>query len=807
MKISYRWLKEYISISERPEEVAQLLTQSGLEVAEISFFEPIKGSLNGLVIGQIISCEQHPNADQLKVTHVDVGQAAPLRIVCGAPNIQVGQKVIVAPVGTQLYTQQGATYKIKKTKIRGVLSEGMVCAEDEIGLGREHDGIIVLNTSLAPGTPAAQHFNVQSDQVFEIDLTPNRADACSHLGIARELGAVLDRSGQRPSISEPQIALVDLPIQIEVLNQSACPRYSGVMISGVVVQQSPPWLRDKLRAIGLSPINNIVDIINFVLHELGQPLHAFDYDQIVGKTLTVKQAKSGTLFTTLDGTTRTLNGTELMVCDQLGAISMAGILGGERTRVHADTKNVFLESAYFAPAAIRTAAKQHNITTDASFRYERGTDPNLTVYALERACLLLQQIAQGKVASKFIDYYPKKIENRRVKVHYKNITQLLGFHIAKEDIQKILNRLEITTSHEEKDGFLASIPPYRVDVLREVDVIEEVIRIYGYHRIEVTSKPGSTYLASATQPEQHKLQYRIAELLAANGYHEVYTNSLTKLSYAELTNTLNAQKQVTILNPLSEALSVLRQTLLFSGLEVVAHNINRKQCDLKLFEFGKVYHKTEEKQCVENNKLGIWLTGNLEAINWIKKSQEVSFQDICTILHKILRKLNFTDFITQPYSSSFYQEGVQIVLGQAKLLTAGKVHPSLLAHMGINQTVFFADIDWEALLCKWNPLNQYQEISKFPLVKRDISLVLDRSINFEAVRKAVFQQESKLIKDVTVVDVYQGEALEQTKKAYTLRFILQGKSKTLNDKMIDQVMTHLTRTFENQLGAIVRTQK
>lgn len=803
MKISYNWLKDYIQISEHPEEIAQLLTQSGLEVAGMATFEPIKGSLQGLVIGQVMTCEKHPNADQLNVILVDVGQGIPLHIVCGAPNIRVGHKVVVAPIGTQLHHYEGTMMKVKKAKIRGEVSEGMICAEDEIGLGHVHEGIIVLDTPLVPGTPAAQHFNIQPDEILEIDLTPNRADACSHLGTARELGALLDRPVRYPSVEKFEVTTQSLPIQVEVLDHSACPRYSGITISGVSVQPSPPWLRNRLRAIGLSPTNNIVDVTNFILHELGQPLRAFDYDQIVGKRIMVKQLKPGTPFVTLDDTTRQLNGTELMICDQAGGIGMAGILGDKRTSVHSGTKNIFLESAYFDPSVIRKAAKQHAITTDASFRYERGTDPHLTVYALKRACLLLQKIARGKIASPLIDLYPEKVENFRVEVHYKNITRLLGMSIPKEVVKNILSRLDIAVSHEEDDSFIASVPSYRVDVKREVDVIEEIARIYGYDRIEVTGKLGSTYLARTIQPEQNKLRHRVAELLAANGYHEIYTNALTKSSYAKLTDTFDEQQHVTILSPLSKTLDVLRQTLLFSGLEVVAHNINRKQPDLKLFEFGKIYCK-EARQYVENNRLGIWITGSMEATNWLRKPQEVTFQDMHTILHKVLHKLNFTDFTTQPFQNPLYQASIQVVLEQTKCLTAGKVHQSLLKHMSINQPVFFADINWEVLLSKWKPLNLYQAISKFPPVKRDISLVLNKSVNFEAVSRVIAQQNDKLIKDVVVFDVYQGGKLGKEEKAYALRFVLQGKDKTLDDKTIEQVMARLMRAFEDQLGAIIR---
>lgn len=803
MKISFNWLKDYIQISEHPEEVAQILTQSGLEVVGMATFEPVKGSLQGLVIGQIMNCEKHPNADQLKVTLVDIGQSAPLHIVCGAPNVQIGEKVVVAPVGTLLHSGEGTTLKIKKTKIRGEVSEGMICAEDEIGLGHAHEGIMVLNTPLAPGTSAAQHFDIQPDTILEIDLTPNRADACSHLGTAKELNALLDRPVRYPSVENFKVATQSLPIQVEILDPSACPRYSGITISGVCVQPSPPWLKNKLRAIGISPTNNIVDVTNFVLHELGQPIHAFDYDQIVGKKITVKQLDPETPFVTLDSKTRKLSGVELMVCDQAGGIGMAGILGGKRTSIHSGTQNIFLESAYFAPSVIRQAARQHAIQTGTSFRYERGTDPNITVYALKRACLLLQEIAQGNIASLLTDLYPEKVEDLRVKVYYKNITRLLGLHIPEAVIKKILSRLDVAISHEEEDSFVASVPPYRVDVKREVDVIEEIVRIYGYDRIEVTGKLGSAYLARTIQPEQNKLRHRVAELLAANGYYEIYTNSLTKSSYARLTDALDAQQQVTILNPLSEALDVLKTTLLFAGLEVVAHNINRKQADLKLFEFGKTYRK-EGQQYLENRRLGIWLTGNIESINWIRKPQEVTFQDMHAILHKVLHKLNIANFSAQPFQNALYQQGIQVVRNQTQLLTAGKVHPSLLKHMGINQPVFFADIAWDVLLGQWKRLNQFREISKFPAVKRDISLVLHKSVNFEAVSRVIAEQNNKLIKEVTAFDVYQGEKLGQEKKAYALSVVLQRKDKTLDEKTIEQVMKRLMRVFKDQLGAMIR---
>lgn len=803
MKVSLNWLKDYIQLSESPEEIAQLLTQSGLEVAGRTTFEPVPGGLRGLVIGQVMSCTQHPNADQLKLTQVDVGQAVPLHIVCGASNVQADQKVVVAPVGVQLYSHNGTTFKIKKAKIRGEVSEGMLCAEDEIGLGQAHEGIMVLDTSLPPGTPAAQHFAIQSDEVLEIDLTPNRGDACSHIGVARELGALLDRSVQYPAVAAFSEAPPFLPIQVDVLDYQACPRYSGLVISGIQVQSSPPWLRDRLRAIGLSPINNIVDVTNFVMHELGQPLHVFDYDQIVDQKVTVKQLEPGALFVTLDGVSRKLSGAELMICDATGGMCMAGILGGQRTGIQPNTQNVFLESAYFAPGVIRKAAKQHALKTDASFRYERGADPNLTVYALQRAYALIQEVAQGKQASPLIDLYPKKIAPFEVKVYYKNIVRLLGVSIPQADIKRILDRLEIMMSDEEADSFVASVPPYRGDVRREVDLIEELARIYGYESIETTGKLGSAYLARTTQPAQHQLRHGVAALLAAYGYHEIYTNSLTKSAYTGLNDASTAQP-VAILNPLSEALDTLRTTLLWGGLEAIVHNINRKQPDLKLFEFGKVYCQ-EGDRYVENNRLALWLTGHVEATNWIRKPKPVTFHDLNAVLYKILHQMGLSNFSTVPFESAMYQTGIQVMLGPEQLLTAGVVHPSVRKQLGIEQPVLGADIDWDLLVKAGRPTGQYQAIAKFPPVKRDVSLVLDASVSFEGVKKVIAQHHEPLIQEVAVFDVYTGEKIGLGKKAYALSFVLQGHQKTLDDKTIDRVMGRLMRTFEEQLGAIIRT--
>ncbi|MEM7055573.1 MAG: phenylalanine--tRNA ligase subunit beta [Bacteroidota bacterium] len=799
MRISLNWLQEYISLPESPEEIARLLTQSGLEVGNIEPLEPIKGSLQGLLIGQVIACEQHPHADKLKKTRVDIGDSRPLTIICGAPNVQIGQKVIIAPVGTKIHSYTGKTFKIKQAKIKGEVSEGMICAEDEIGLGPSHEGILVLDTSLLPGTPAIQYFDEQRDTIFTIELTPNRADACSHIGVARELRAILDRPIQFPAITQLQEDAQTLPIQVKIDDHTTCPRYSGIVISGVKVQASPPWLQNKLKAIGIHPTNNIIDVTNVITHELGQPLHAFDYDQIAGKEIQVKSPKEGKSLVTLDGVTRNLTGRELMISDQAGDIAMAGVLGGKRTSISQGTQSIFLESAYFSPTAVRKTAQQHDIKTEAAFRFERGTDPNITVYALQRACFLIQGITQGTTTSAVIDSYPTRIENSRIKVYYKNITRLVGQAIPPASIQKILNNLDIALSEAAEDSFIAIVPPYRVDVTREVDIIEEILRIYGYGRIEAQGQLGSIFLAEKAQP----VSYKIAALLAANGYHEIYTNSLTSSDYGKLTKTLDEAHNVCILNPLSERLDILRQTLIFSGLEVIAHNMNRQQTDLKLFEFGKTYHK-DGNRYVEYNRLGIWLTGNLEAPNWISKPRAVTFQDLNATLYKILYRLGIVDFASEPITNACYETSVQLTFKQKPLVTAGILSQSLLQHAGINQPVFFADIAWDKLWGQSRPELQYQAISRFPAVKRDLSLVLDQSITFEAIKNLIKQQKEALIQDVFVFDVYEGGALSEGKKAYALTFVLQGKDKTLDDKRIHKVMIRLIHAFEKQLGAIIR---
>lgn len=803
MKISYNWLQRYINLPESPEEIARLLTQSGLEVSGIELFEVVKGSLQGLRIGQIITYKKHPHADQLKQTYVDVGGDRLLTIICGAPNVQVGQKVVVAPVEATIYSYTGEALKIKQARIRGIVSEGMLCAEDELGLGPSHEGILVLDTPLPPGTPASQYFDVQPDTVLTIDLTPNRVDASSHIGIARELRAILDRPIQLPTVPPLQIEAPHLPIRIKIADATVCPRYTGIAMGNIKVQPSPSWLQNKLKAIGINPVNNVVDVTNFVMYELGQPLHAFDYDQLVGKEIHVQLSKQGTSLVTLDGLTRALTGAELMISDQAGAIALAGVLGGERTRIHEGTQNIFLESAYFSPSIIRQTTQRHGIKTDAAFRYERGTDPTMTIFALQRAIGLIQATGQGKVASAVIDSYPQEIKESRIQVYYKNVTRLIGQSIPTADMRKILNNLDIAVCDEQADSFVAIVPPYRVDVAREVDVIEEILRIYGYERIEVGDQLGSTFLAVAPQSMPHKLVHEVATLLAASSYHEICTNSLTSSAYGQLTSALDVADNIYILNPLSERLDVLRATLIFSGLEVIAHNIHRKQRDLKLFEFGKTYHKDGDRY-VEQHRLGIWITGNLTAPNWLSKPRAVAFQDIQAVIYKILYRLGVIDFTNEPIINAFYQTGIQLTFQQVLLATAGEVNRQLLQAMSIHQPVFFAAIHWDELLSQSRPQLQYQAIAKFPAAKRDLSLLLDQRITFEEIKKLIYKLNEPLIQDILVFDVYQGAALPPGKKAYALSFTLQDPNKTLDDRRIRQVMEGLRDLFERQLGASIR---
>lgn len=804
MKISLNWLKDYVNINQSPEEISKLLTDTGLEVEGLENFEQVKGGLKGLVIGEVLTCEKHPNADKLSVTTVDIGTDSPAPIVCGAPNVAKGQKVVVATVGATLYPEGHDPFQIKKAKIRGEVSEGMICAEDEIGLGASHAGIMVLDTDLPNGTPAAEYFNLTDDIVIEIGLTPNRADAASHIGVARDLKAALKTSVQWPDVDSFKVDNTDNIIEVSVENTEACPRYSGVTISGVEVKDSPSWLKQRLEAIGIAPINNVVDATNYVLHEMGQPLHAFDADEIKGKKVLVKTLPQGTTFTTLDEKERKLQNTDLMICNgDSEGMCIAGVFGGTKSGVKDSTQNIFLESAYFSADYVRKTAQHHQLKTDASFRYERGTDPEITVYALKRAALLIKELAGGTISSDIVDIYPEKVKNFEVPVKFKNIDRLIGKHIAKDRIFEILNLLDIKTEKESDESFIASVPPYRVDVQREADVIEEILRIYGFNNVELPEFVKSDYLADFPAKDSNKTQKSITELLVSNGFYEILTNSLTKPAYAEQAADLDEKHSVVILNKLSEDLGVMRQSMLYSGMEVALHNINRRQTNLRLFEFGKTY-SVQEGDYVEKNRLAIYMTGNIENENWINKTKKVAFHDLSHVVNLVISRLLSKELKNDVIHDFPFEYGLKMLLNDKELVKMGKVSSALTKKTGLKQEIFYADIDWDLLLKKTNNNIVYEEVSKFPEVRRDLSLVIDKKVSFEEIRKIAQNNEQRLLRSINVFDVYEGENIDKDKKAYAISFILQDKEKTLTDKVIDKTMTKLMSSFESDLGAIIR---
>jgi len=803
MKTSLNWLKDYIQIKESPELLSDLLTKSGLEVEGLEKVESVRGGLEGVVIGEVVACEKHPNADKLSLTKVDVGENEPRQIVCGAPNVKKGQKVVVATLNSTIYPINHDPFKIKKAKIRGEVSEGMICAEDEIGLGTSHDGIMVLNTDLPNGTPASEYFDLKDDHVFEIGITPNRADATSHIGVARDLRAILKRQMCWPDVNSFQVDNNSLPIKISVENREACPRYSGLTISGIEVKESPDWLKNKLLSIGQMPINNIVDITNFILHELGQPLHAFDADRIKGNTVIVKTLPQDTEFVTLDEKKRKLSVNDLMICNEKEGMCIAGVFGGLHSGITKNSKNVFLESAYFSPDYIRKTSTYHGLKTDASFRFERGTDPNMTVFALKRAALLIKELAGGKITSDIIDVYPKKIDSFRINATYKNIYRLIGKNIPRERIFEILELLDIKVNQKTEEGFQATVPPYRVDVTREADLIEEILRIYGYDNIEISENISSDYLAFF--PEKDKSDYilKASEMLAANGYYEIQTNSLTKPVYAQNAPFLNEKESVEILNKLSEDLGVLRQSLLYNGLEVIAYNINRKQKDLKLFEFGKSYRKKGPKY-EEIESLSIWATGNYETENWRAKTRPIDFYDFYEVVLKIINKFTRFECTSKPLKDEIFIVGLQLFVEEEEIARFGKLQKSIIKQTGVNQDVFYSNIDYNRLLFGNAGEFKFKEISKYPEVRRDLSLVIDKKVTFEEIKNILKRKDFFLLKNVNVFDYYEGESIGSDKKAYALSFILQDESKTLTDQVIDKVMNRLIEVYETELGAVIR---
>ncbi len=803
MKISYKWLNTLLPIHESPEEIGKLLTGTGLEVEGIEEVETIKGGLRDVVIGEVLTCEKHPDADKLSITTVDVGKENPLDIVCGAPNVAAGQKVVVALVGATLHPQGSEQpLVIKKAKIRGAVSEGMICAEDELGLGTSHAGILVLDTDAPNGTPAAGYFGVESDHVFEIGLTPNRADAASHFGVARDLRAVLDREIMLPSVDEFEIMNHNLPMGVVVENSAAAPRYCGLTVSNLTVKESPEWLRHRLTAIGVRPINNVVDITNYICHELGQPMHAFDAAAVTGNQVIVKTLPESTPFTTLDGVERKLGADDLMICNAEEPMCIAGVFGGTKSGVTFSTTAIFLESAYFSPDWIRRTAQRHGLKTDASFRYERGTDPNMPLFALKRAALLLKEIAGGVVSSDIVDLYPEPIADFVVPVKYRHITRLIGKELERSLIKSILEKLDIRVENESEEGFTAIVPPYRVDVQREADIIEEVLRIYGFDNVELSPALGSDFLSDFPLNDPDKLRLRCAETLVANGFFEIINNSLTKPEpQTTLANELPGEP-VKILNYLSEDLSEMRQTMLFGGLETLAYNINRRQTDLKLFEFGKTYHKKDGKY-VEKGHLCVFMTGDVSAESWFEKSQAVAFHDLAGAVQRIFTAMKVKETQTDKISNKIFQSGLEISLNKKTLVSFGLVQSALTKKAGLKKPVWYADFDWDYLLKQYSPVVQYEEVTRFPEVRRDLSLVLEKSVSFDQLKQIAHRTERKLLRDVNVFDVFEGESLGG-KKAYALSFILQDEQQTLTDKVIDKTMQRLMTSFEKDLGAVIR---
>ncbi|MDY0255447.1 MAG: phenylalanine--tRNA ligase subunit beta [Tenuifilaceae bacterium] len=817
MKISYSWLKEYIDVNLTPQEMSDILTSIGLEVESLEKVEAVKGGLKGVVIGQVLTCAKHPDADKLSITTVNIGKTEPLNIVCGAPNVAAGQKVMVATVGTTLYFND-SELTLKKTRIRGQLSEGMICAEDELGLGTSHDGIMVLPSDAPIGTPASDFFNLEDDYQFEIGLTPNRIDAASHFGVARDLAAYLnltkDTKATKPSVDHFKIDSNNLPIPVEVKNAEACPRYSGLTISNVRVGPSPEWLQKRLRSIGLSPINNVVDVTNFVLHEVGQPLHAFDADKIEGKKVVVGTLPQDSPFTTLDDVERKLSSEDLMICNTTEGMCIAGVFGGNKSGVNEGTKNIFLESAYFNPVWIRKTAKRHGLSTDASFRYERGADPNITIWALKRAAMLIKEITGGKISSEIVDVYPNPVENFRVELSIDYTTKLIGKNIPKETIRQILTGLDIAIEAENDDMLSLSIPPYRVDVQRPADVVEEILRIYGYNNVEISNKVNST-LAHSTRPNKQMVTKLISDTLTGIGMYEIMCNSLTKKAYYDKLKTYPTENTVEIINPLSTDLNGLRQTLLFGGLESVIYNINRKKGNLKLYEWGNCYtfDKTKESYEValkaynEDMRLALWLTGDDTEESWMKKQEKITFYHLKANVFNILDKLgidtNSLNLSEAP--SDIFEYGISLVINGKTLGYLGMVSKRICKDFDIKQEVYFAELEWESLfkMAKKNRV-QFNEIPKYPEVRRDLALLVNEDVTFAQIKEVAQKSERKLVKDINLFDVYKGANLGKGKKSYAVSFILQDDSKTLTDKQIDKVMNNLIGAFDRDLGAQIR---
>ena len=802
MKISLNWLKDFVEINESPETLSEVLTQTGLEVEGLEKIEKIPGGLQGLVIGEVLTCEPHPNADKLKITTVNYGDIT-TQIVCGAPNVAKGQKVVVAPVNTTLYPTHGEPFTIKKAKIRGEVSEGMLCAEDEIGLGTSHEGLLLLDTKLPNGTPLTALFDNGTDYVFEIGLTPNRGDAASHLGTARDIKAYFDRPLIISKIKDIPTK-VDRPIKVSVENHQACPRYCGVTIRGLKVVPSPDWLQFRLRAIGLEPINNVVDITNFVLHHLGQPLHAFDADAIAGDHVIVKNLPSGTSFVTLDEKERKLDEKDLMICNAVEGMCIGGVFGGTKSGVKDTTTAIFLESAYFTSETIRGTTMRHGLSTDAAFRFERGVDPELAMHALEYATQMIVEIAGGYRASEYIDLYPEPVKPVNILAKFDSFDRLIGENLPHQKIIDILNRLDIKTSEVTDHSFTATVPPYRSEVTREADLVEEVLRIYGINSIEIDNSFSTGYLAEFEEIEPYKLQENISIALAGKGYREIITNSITNGAYDEKLG-LSKNEVVRLLNPSSEDLNIMRPSMLYTGLESIRYNLNRRQSNLKFFEFGKTYHHTGDKKYKEQGHLTIYLTGKMHGESWITSALDSSLFYLMESVEASLKMAGINSIDLTPIDDhAMLDYGLEVSYQQKILGHVGKLKDPIAEYFEIEQDLFVADLSWDAIMKKASREFTYQQISKYPEVRRDLSLVLDKSISYQEIQRLAFNSEKKLLTRMNVFSVYEGDKIEAGKKSYAIAFYLQDQEKTLNDKQIDKTMTKLMSQFENELNAIIR---
>ena len=820
MNISYNWLKEYVDFDLTPEEVAAALTSIGLETGGVEEVQTIKGGLEGLVVGEVLTCEPHPNSDHMHITTVNLGQGEPVQIVCGAANVAAGQKVIVATLGTKLYDGDEC-FTIKKSKLRGVESNGMICAEDEIGVGTSHDGIIVLPDDVVPGTLAKDYYDIKSEYVLEVDITPNRADACSHYGVARDLYAWLVQNGRkatlkRPSVEDFHVDNHDMDIEVAVENAEACPRYAGVTIKGVTVKESPEWLQNKLHLIGVRPINNIVDITNYILHAYGQPMHCFDADKIKGGKIVVRTCAEGTKFVTLDEAERTLSERDLMICNAEEPMCIAGVFGGLDSGTTESTKDVFLESAYFHPTWVRKTARRHGLSTDSSFRFERGIDPNGVIYALKAAALLVKELAGGEIASEIKDVYPSPIADFNVELPFAYVNSLIGKEIPRETVKSIVSSLEMKIVEETDEALSLQVPPYRVDVQRPCDVVEDILRIYGYNNVEIPTSVKSCLSVKGDVDKSVKLQNLVSEQLVGCGFNEILNNSLTAAAYYEGLESYKPENLVHLMNPLSNDLNVMRGTLLFGGLESIQHNANRKNADLRFFEFGNCYHFHAEKKnpekvlaaYSEELHLGMWITGKRVSNSWAHADENASVFELKAYVLNIFRRLgvNFGGLVFGNLADDIYSVAVSVHTRGGKLLaTFGVISKKIQKAFDLDNEVYYADLNWKELMkaIKGNAVT-YREISKYPAVKRDLALLLDKKVQFVEIEKIAFETDKKLLKSVELFDVYEGKNLEPGKKSYAVSFMLQDENATLNDKQIDKFMQKLVKNLETKLEAKLR---